>query len=236
MSAVAVTWPGGARARRALRGLGLVLVVAGVLVLLDALVTVLWQEPLSAFYTSIRQGELAGQLAQLEREPRSALTRAALRRLRDEPSRIAYLAGQLEQRAPEGSAVGRILIPRAGASFVMVKGTSTSDLRSGPGVYPQTGFPGMPGTTAIAGHRTTFLAPFRHLDRLRHGDTIEVEMPYAHLRYVVQSSASVAPDAVHVIADAGYQRLVLSACDPAFSAVRRLVVFARLREVQPVGS
>jgi sortase A len=224
------------RVKRGLRGLGLVLAVAGTLVLLDALVTVVWQEPLSALYTSIRQSELAGQLAQLDREPETPLTRAVLRRLRDEPSRIAWLAGRLERRAPEGSAVGRILIPRAGADFVVVKGTSTADLRSGPGVYPQTGFPGMPGTTAIAGHRTTFLAPFRHLDRLRPGDAIELVMPYARLHYVVQSSATVAPDAVNVIAPAGYQRLVLSACDPAFSAARRLVVFARLRGVEPSES
>ena len=74
-----------------------------------------------------------------------------------------------ERRARDGSAVGRIVIPRIGASFVVVKGTDTAALKSGPGIYSETSFPGVAGTTAIAGHRTTYLAPFRHIDALAPG-------------------------------------------------------------------
>jgi sortase A len=81
---------------------------------------------------------------------------------------------------------------------------------------------------AIAGHRTTFLAPFRHLDALRAGDRIVLNMPYGRFVYAVQYRRVVSPTAWWITRNAGYDRLVLSACDPLFSAAHRLVVFARL--------
>ena len=86
------------------------------------------------------------------------------------------------------------MIPRIGASYVVVKGTDTSDLESGPGIYSETNFPGIAGTTAIAGHRTTYLAPFRHIDALRPGNRILLNMPYAHFTYTVIGQRVVAPD------------------------------------------
>ena len=140
--------------------------------------------------------------------------------------RLAFLAGGLEHRAKDGSPVGRIRIPRIGASFVVVKGTSTSDLESGPGIYSETVFPGMAGTTAIAGHRTTYLAPFRHVDLLRRGSRIMLNMPYAHFTYTVVGKRVVAPTDVRAaVGNVGYTRLVLSACTPLFSAAKRLLVY-----------
>ena len=133
--------------------------------------------------------------------------------------------------------MGRIRIPRIGISFVVVNGTSTSALESGPGIYPETVFPGLGGTTAIAGHRTTYLAPFRHIDELRPGNRIMLDMPYARFTYTVMGSAVVLPTDVHAAVDrVGYSRLVLSACTPLFSAAKRLLVFARLQSAEIAGA
>jgi len=227
--------------RRALRALSSALLLAGALALLDVGVTLVWQEPFSALYAQLRQDHLRGALRRLERTAPPAREQARLRRLADERRRVAYLAGELQGHAALGSPVGSIRIPRIGIDFVLVYGTGTGELEQGPGiytqsVYPGTRFPGLGGTTAIAGHRTTFLEPFRHIDELRHGDRILLDMPYAHLVYTVMGHRSVAPSDVEAaIRAAGYSRLVLSACTPLFSAAERLLVFARLTHVTPVG-
>jgi sortase A len=213
------------------------LIVAGSLALIDAGVTLLWQEPFSALYAKLRQDHLSGALRNVERAALTPVERRSLAGVADERARVAYLAGQLERKASGGSAVGRIHIPSIGASFVVVKGTSSSDLEGGPGIFPETGFPGNGGTTAIAGHRTTFLAPFRHIDALRPGNRILLEMPYAHFTYKVIGTSVVAPSDVRAaVGNVGYERLVLSACTPLFSASKRLLVFARLAASVPVGS
>jgi sortase A len=225
------------RARRSVRALSILLIAAGVLALADAVTTLVWQEPFSAIYASIRQDHLRGALAREEHAPVSAVDRHALVQLPDTTRRIAYAAGRFERRAGDGSAVGRIVIPRIGASFVVVKGTSTSDLESGPGIYPETTFPGIAGTTAIAGHRTTYLAPFRHIDALRPGNHVLLRMPYARFTYTVTGSRVVPPSDVQAaIARVGYSRLVLSACTPLYSADKRILVFARLTSEEPLGA
>jgi sortase A len=223
--------------RRASRALALALIGIGALILLDAGLTLVWQEPLSALYAKFRQDHLSGSLRSIERAAPTPVERRTLASLPDERRRIAFLAGELQRHAPNGGAVGRILIPRIGASFVIVKGTGTEELKSGPGILPQTSFPGVPGTTAIAGHRTTYLAPFRHIDSLRAGDRILLFMPYAHLTYTVIGQRVVAPTNVSAaIAQVGYSRLVLSACTPLFSAAKRLLVYARLTQTVPLGA
>jgi sortase A len=199
------------------------------LALLDAGVTLVWQEPFSALYAKLRQDHLSGTLNAVERAAPTPLERRTLARLPDERRRVAFLAHELERHSAEGSAVGRIVIPRIGTSFVVVKGTSTSALEGGPGIYSETRFPGVGGTTAIAGHRTTYLAPFRHIDALRRGSRILLNMPYAHFTYTVTGERVVAPTDVRAaVGNVGYSRLVLSACTPLFSAAKRLLVFARL--------
>jgi sortase A len=214
-----------------------VLILAGTIALIDAGVTLVWQEPFSAIYAKLRQDHLSGALANVEKSAPTAVESRQLVDLSDVRRRIAYLAGGFEGRAKNGSPVGRIRIPRIGASFVVVKGTDTSDLESGPGIYPETVFPGMAGTTAIAGHRTTYLAPFRHVDRLRSGSTIHLDMPYAHFTYKVVGKRVVAPtNVLAAIGNVGYSRLVLSACTPLFSAAKRLLIYARLTRTVPVGA
>jgi sortase A len=212
------------------------LIALGLLVLADAVVTLLWQEPISALLAQLKQESLGSDLHALDRAAPSQAAKFELARLHAQRRRIEYLAGELQLHAKDGSAVGRIEIPTIGASFVVVKGTGTSELESGPGIYSETAFPGVPGTTAIAGHRTTWLAPFRHIDALRPGQPIVLEMPYARFTYRVIGSRVVLPTDVSVLDPVGYSRLVLSACTPLFSASHRLIVFARLSSTLPLGA
>jgi len=221
----------------AARALAIALIVIGALVLTDAAITLVWQEPISALYAKLRQDHLSGALKTIERAPPSAPVQRALASLPQESSRIEFLARKFQQSTHEGSPVGRIRIPSIGATYVVVKGTGTSELESGPGVYPETNFPGIGGTTAIAGHRTTYLAPFRHIDSLRPGNRILLAMPYAHFTYTVIGQRVVSPTDVRAaVANVGFNRLVLSACTPLFSAEKRLLVMARLTSTVPVGA
>jgi sortase A len=225
------------RPSRVFKTLAVLLIALGALALADAAVTLVWQEPFSALYAKLEQDHLRGALHKLERTVPSPAERRTLASLPDERRRIAFLARELQRRSGAGSPVGRIVIPRIGASYVVVHGTDTSALESGPGIYSETGFPGIPGTTAIAGHRTTYLAPFRHIDALRPGNRILLYMPYAHFTYTVIGQRVVAPTDVRAaVDDVGYSRLVLSACTPLFSAAKRLLVYARLTRTVPVGA
>jgi sortase A len=225
-----------ARRGRLLRALAVGLIVAGSLAMLDGVLTLVWQEPISAIYASIRQDHLSSALQRAERAPPTPTVRRALQSIDQQGQRIAYLARALQHHARDGSPVARIHIPRIGANFVVVDGTSTSALQSGPGIYPETVYPGIGGTTAIAGHRTTYLAPFRHIDSLHRGNRILLHLPYADFTYTVIGKRVVPPtDVQAAVANVGYARLVLSACTPLYSAAKRLLVFARLTRTVPVG-
>jgi sortase A len=111
-----------------------------------------------------------------------------------------------------------------------VQGTDTGSLQKGPGHYPDTPFPGEGGTIGIAGHRTTYLAPFRHIDSMHRGDRITLEMPYGTFTYRMQRSEIVDPSDVQIVHKVGYERLVLTACHPLYSASQRYAIFARLAD------
>jgi sortase A len=227
----------GPRSSRLARWTAILLILLGGLALADGITTLLWQEPISALIATIHQEELSSDLSRVEHAPAPPAVRHALSGLATERQRIAFLADDLERHAGSGGAVGRIWIPRIGASFVVVKGAGTSELESGPGIYEDSRFPGGGQTTVIAGHRTTFLAPFRHIDALSPGDRILLAMPYAHFTYTIIGHRVVQPTDVRAaIATFGYQRLVLSACTPVFSAAKRLLVYARLTRTVPVGA
>jgi len=223
-------------ARRALRSLSTVLIISGVLMLVDAGLTLVWQEPVSAIYASLVQGGLGDDLRKLERAQPSGLDLAALRKLATEKRRMAFLARRLRADLDRGAAAGRIKIKKIKANYVLVNGTDPDSLRKGPGIYDDVPFPGAPGTTAIAGHRTTYGAPFRKIDKLRRGDRVVVEMRYGTFTYEVEKTRIVKPTAVEVIRRVGYDRLVLSACHPLYSAAKRIIVFARLVAAQARGA
>jgi sortase A len=223
------------RGRTALKALSTALIVAGALLLIDAAVTLLWQEPVSALYASVRQNALGGDLNRLETRRIARVEVQALKRLQTERRRLSFLARAERGKSNPGDPLGRIQIPKIGANFVVVQGTDGGDLREGPGHYVNTPLPGEPGTVAIAGHRTTFLAPFRHIDDLKQGNLIRMRMPYADFDYSVQRTRIVDPSATWVMRKIGYDRLVLTACHPLYSAAQRIVVDARLVKVTPRG-
>jgi sortase A len=219
--------------RQLLRHLSTVLIVSGILLLLDAGLTVAYQEPVSGIYNHFQQNKLAGDFEELSDVPPTELEQQALASLPDDTARVAFAARALDRKIEAGDAIGRIKIPRVGLEKVIIEGTESSDLQQGPGHYADTPMPGAPGTVAIAGHRTTYGAPFRQLDKLRKGDPIELEMPYATVSYEVIDTKIVPPSATYVTARKSFDQLVLTACHPLYSAKQRIVVFARETAVEP---
>jgi sortase A len=206
----------------------IMLITAGIVVLADAGLTLLWQEPLSAAYGSIKQGQAENQLTDLENEFPTEADLAAVQGADTVAAKAQILATRFKSHLQRGHAMGRIKIDRIGLNMVVVQGTDTSSLQKGPGHYPVTPLPGQPGTVAIAGHRTTYLAPFRHIDQIRDGDEIRIEMPYAAFTYTVEKHEVVDPSDVGIIKPVGYDRLVLTACHPPYSAAHRYAIFAKL--------
>jgi sortase A len=127
-----------------------------------------------------------------------------------------------------GSPVGVISIPKIALSMVVVEGTGTDQLRSGPGHYAGTPLPGEDGNVAIAGHRTTYLHPFYNLNELDPGDAIDILTVQGLFVYHVVSSQSVSPTDVDVVAPSSSPILTLTTCTPRYSASQRLVVQADL--------
>jgi sortase A len=129
----------------------------------------------------------------------------------------------------DGDAVAQIRIPAIGLDKIVVQGVAVADLKKGPGHYPGSPLPGQPGNAAIAGHRTTYGAPFNRIDELKEGDQILVTTTQGAFEYQVRQQLIVAPDQVEVLDDFGDDRLTLTACHPKYSARQRIVVVAALR-------
>jgi len=215
------------------RDVSTVLIISGLLLLLDAGITLVWQEPLTAVIGAIKRGEIDQRYLSYRTAPLSRADRQALASITAVRQRIAYLARREQAQLATGDAVGRLRIPTIGVSYLIVQGTDEGSLQKGPGHYPSTSLPGLGQTVAIAGHRTTYLAPFRHIDTLRPGDRIVLRMPYGRFLYTVQYHRIVSPTAWWITRDVGYERLVLSACNPLYSAAQRIVVFANLASFSP---
>jgi sortase A len=194
--------------RAVLRFVASVMMVSGALLITDAAVTLLWQEPVSAVVAHREQTRL-----------KEALIEAPPRVIRRMPL--------------PGDGIGRIEIPSIGVKDYVVEGTDLENLRKGPGHYPETPLPGDRGTVAIAGHRTTYGAPFRHIDELHRGQEIAVDMPYGRYLYRVERTKIVEPTDLSVLDRVRHDRLVLSACHPLYSAAQRVVVFARAIRREP---
>ena len=218
--------------RRLTRIASVALVTAGVVLLADVAVTLLWKEPLSAVYAEIRQNQAAGELDAVSDEflqdPDVAdLTRSAA----DSARRAEKLADLFAKRLEEGKPIGRIEIPSIDADYVVVEGTAEADLERGPGPYPDAGLPGQGRTVAIAGHRTTYGAPFNEIDKIDAGDPIVLEMPYGKFTYEVTDTRIVDPDQTGIVDDVGHERLVLTSCHPLYSAAQRYAVIADLKQI-----
>lgn len=203
------------------RPLAAILALAGMAVFAWVAVTLVWGEPVTAITTSRAQAALRVELAE-----QTAASAPAPRG--EPPVKLRRRAAAFHTRIREGEAFGTIVVPRLDLRMVVVEGTSADDLARGPGHYPMTSVPGLGDTVAVAGHRTTHLQPFRHLDKLRSGDSIYLEMPYGTFRYVVYADAIVDDHDWSILRPRPFEKLVLSACHPLHSAAQRLIVFARL--------
>jgi sortase A len=222
--------------RPVLRFLASVLITSGLLMLADAGLTLAWQEPISAYIAQQEQDSLGHQLDSASIRDVVRREQAAVASIRNMRKRVARIAAAERKRARKGKPIGRIELPTLGRHYVVVQGTDDATLRKGPGHYPGTEFPGEGKTVAIAGHRTTYLAPFRTINRLKAGDRIVMKMPYATLTYSVEKTQVVKPDALWITHDVkGEERLVLSACHPLYSASHRIVAFAKLVGEQETG-
>ncbi len=147
-----------------------------------------------------------------------------------------------EQNLPEleeGDALARIEIPAIGVSDIVVAGVSKGDLKKGPGHFPDTPLPGQLGNSAIAGHRTTYGAPFHDVDDLDVGDEMIVTTLSGTFTYEVTGSAIVGPGDYQVIAttDATKATMTLVSCHPKWTSKQRIVIFGELvpETSAPVG-
>lgn len=235
---------------RFLRILATALITAGLVIAIDVGLTLAWEEPLSNLYASYQQNQAEDELKELEREFPDAGAFQAAEGASSLEERVAILADRFAE-APQvepGRAIAGIRIPAIGVDENVIEGTDTASLQKGPGHYspsddPETrkagdgsAFPGQGKTVGIAGHRTTYGAPFNKLDDLKSGDEISLEMPYATFQYKVQEVEIVEPDEISVVKNVGYERLVLSACHPLYSAAQRIIAFAKLEEISLFGS
>jgi len=218
--------------RRLIREIGLSLVTAGVVVLLFV--------GYQLFGTNIAEANSQSRLRQLfEHQVAPSASRPTV------PSTVPSLAPTTSPDAtdapittappttvgpsvPSGDAIAHLVIPKIGLDKFIVEGVSVDQLRKGPGHYPQTPMPGERGNAAIAGHRTTFGAPFYRLNEVQPGDDILVTTRQGQFHYSVVVSETVKPSEVAVLDPTPDNRLTLTTCTPRFSASMRLVVVSRL--------
>jgi sortase A len=130
---------------------------------------------------------------------------------------------------PDGDAIAIIKIPKIGVEKAVVEGVGVSDLKKGPGHYKNTPMPGQAGNAAIAGHRTTYGAPFFRLDEMKAGDPIFITTRQGKFRYEVIGTQVVSPRSSEVLNASPDNRLTLTTCNPRFSAAQRLILTAALK-------
>jgi sortase A len=220
--------------RRVLRLLGTVLIVLGVLTIAWATLVWQWQDPFTGLYTRLEQHRLASsfdeRIADYRPPPAPAgASLAAERRL------LAREAARYRRETHEGEAIGRIRIHRLGLNMIVVDGTDHDSLEKGPGRDLRTYMPGQGQLVYIAGHRTTYLAPFSHIDSLKAGDRVSLELPYATFVYRVTGHVVVPADDVARLRSRGREVLALQACHPRFFATHRYIVYARPVQATPRG-
>lgn len=203
--------------RRGVREVGLGLITLGVIVLLF----VLYQ----LFGTNLTEARNQSHLEkQFQAKVSTSPTTAPARLTAQPPPDIL-------PSAPPGGAIDHLLIPAIHVDKYIVEGTDEAALRRGPGHYTGTAYPGQVGNAAIAGHRTTYGAPFFELNELKVGDRIELtdlnDRTWVYL--VDRPPQVVSPDDVSVLDPTPFAQLTLTTCNPRFSASTRLVIFARLQ-------
>lgn len=204
--------------RRLVRWLGTLLVLGGVGLLAWAGTTWAWEDPFTSIYTEFKQRQLAGEYERrAEAFPPPKLA----------SSSIEDVAARYRNSLDTGEVIGRLRVPRLGVDLLFVEGTDTHSLKQGPGRYAKSFLPGEGELIYIAGHRTTYGAPFSRIDRLRKGDAVFLEMPYGTFQYRVTGQRIVKATAVGVLRSRHREVVALQACQPRFFASHRLIVYAQ---------
>jgi sortase A len=219
-------------ARKAARIFGSLLIVTGALTLAWVVLVWRWEDPFTAVYTHFQQARLASTYDKRAAAFRPQLTRGNLASVERQ---IASEARAYRKTLRTGEPVGRLRIGRIGLNMVVVQGTDHESLKKGPGHYEDSGLPGEGHLIYVAGHRTTYLAPFAAINNIRLGDYIRFELPYGTFTYRVTRHYVVADNAVDVLKDHGAEILRLQACHPRFFATHRYLVDAKLVGVSPRG-
>lgn len=209
--------------RRSLRALSLVLIVGGLLAIIWAIVVWQWQDPVTAVYTEIQQHRLATDYKHVVERSHPVMKVANSTLV---PAVLAKESQAYRRSLRPGNALGRITIPRIGLNMVVVQGTDESSLEKGPGHYLTTGLPGGGSLIYIAGHRTTFLAPFANINDIRVGDSVQLAVPYGTFTYRVVRHYIVPSNDLAMLVDHGREVLRLQACHPRFFATNRYIVDA----------
>ena len=212
--------------RRFTRALGALLIGAGLVTLAWAFVVWRWEDPFTGLYTQYEQRNLANAL-----DDRFDLYRGRPQLV--DGRAIAAEALRYRRRADTGDAIGRLDVPRLDLRMVLVYGTDSESLKRGPGLDGRTWFPGQGRLIYIAGHRTTYAAPFSEIDRLRRGDVVTLEMPYGTFVYRVTGHRIVRATELSVLRSRGREEVALQACHPRFFASHRWVAYGRLVERRP---
>jgi sortase A len=216
------------------RKFGTLLIVAGAAVLAWTLLVWAWQDPFTGLYTRWEQHKLAQRYDRLFKayrvHPPSSASLAAVRR------ELRVEAGHYRRSHHRGDAIGRIRVPRMGINMILVNGTDHDSLMKGPGRDLRTFMPGQGELVYIAGHRTTYLAPFSHIDSLRNGDRVTISLPYGTFVYSVTGHRVVTADDLSVLKTHHHEELELQACHPRFFATHRYIAYAKLVSVQMRGA
>jgi sortase A len=217
------------------RIVGTLLILAGVLTLAWVVVVWQWQDPFTALYTHFQQSRLSHAYERRAEAFHPALPPAKHRDLAAVERSVAAEARAYQRTLKEGDPVGRIRIGRIGLKMVVVEGTGHDTLKKGPGHYTQSGLPGEGALIYIAGHRTTYLAPFAYIDAIKLGDYVTLEVPYGTFTYRVVRHYVVPASEVSILQNHGHEILRLQACHPRFFATHRYIVDAKLVGVAPRG-
>lgn len=221
--------------RRLSRIVGTVLAVVGLGMLAWVLVVWRWQDPFTALYTHWKQHQLSQAYERRFSEYRPAQLRHSDASVSATTKLIAREARLYRIHSGRGQAIGRIRVPRLHLSMILVNGTDHDTLKKGPGRDRRSYMPGEGQLVYIAGHRTTYLAPFAHIERLRSGDRVTLDVPYATFRYRVFKHRIVGANEMSVLRSHGVEIAELQACHPRFFASHRYIAYAQLVRVEPRG-
>ena len=222
------------RRMRLRRSFGTTLLAIGVLLLVWAFVVWRWNDPFTGLYTRWQQGHLRAAYQRLDATYRPAVVPHNTS-VAEEERIVRQEARRYRRNAIVGKPIGRITVPRLGLRMILVNGTDHDSLTSGPGHDPRTFMPGEGELVYIAGHRTTYLAPFARIDAMRRGDPITLAVPYGTFVYSVTGHVIVDAHDLAVLRSHHREVLALQACHPRFFATHRYIVWAKLVEVRPRG-